>query len=196
MGNKKKQQQPVEQIRLSGRNIYTDKRGRVIFYDMLKKKGYLVDKKHENTAILYKNRWALILFAAILFGATLLNWTQAIIVWVCMMALGEFFFRVNFLKQLEPVTDIDFERRLSTLQYILENKSKGKIILLIVLYFLMAILVILNAYTEKYGTGLWVLSAGVALVGVYFGVLHVIALFKLKAAETEKARKTAVNRKK
>ena len=43
----KKKSKPVEKIRLSGRNIYTDKKGRVIFYDMITKKGYLVDKKHE-----------------------------------------------------------------------------------------------------------------------------------------------------
>ena len=41
----KKKSKPVEKIRLSGRNIYTDKKGRVIFYDMITKKGYLVDKK-------------------------------------------------------------------------------------------------------------------------------------------------------
>lgn len=49
----KKKSKPVEKIRLSGRNIYTDKKGRVIFYDMITKKGYLVDKKHENSALFF-----------------------------------------------------------------------------------------------------------------------------------------------
>ena len=53
----KKKSKPVEKIRLSGRNIYTDKKGRVIFYDMITKKGYLVDKKHENSALFFKNRF-------------------------------------------------------------------------------------------------------------------------------------------
>ena len=52
--SKKKKTQPVEKIRLSGRNIYTDKKGRVIFYDMLTKKGYLIDKKSENSAVFFK----------------------------------------------------------------------------------------------------------------------------------------------
>ena len=68
--SKKKGAKPVEKIRLSGRNIYTDKKGRVIFYDMLTKKGYLVDKSSENAAVFFKNRFVVILFAAILFGAT------------------------------------------------------------------------------------------------------------------------------
>ena len=164
----KKKSKPVEKIRLSGRNIYTDKKGRVIFYDMITKKGYLVDKKHENSALFFKNRFVVLLFAAILFGATFL------------MAIAEFAFRRGFLKKLEVVNDVDFERRVSALQYIVENKAKGKVIVLIVLYLLLAVLVILNAYVEKYSVGLCVLSGGIALVGVYFAILHIVALTKMK----------------
>ena len=44
----------------------------------------------------------------------------------------------------------------------------------------LAVLVILNAYVEKYSVGLCVLSGGIALVGVYFAILHIIALTKMK----------------
>ena len=178
--SKKKRAKPVEKIRLSGRNIYTDKKGRAIFYDMITKKGYLVDKKSENAAVFFKNRFVVILFAAILFGATFLSVLQAVIAWAVMMALSEFAFRMSFLKKLEPVTDVDFERRVSALQYIIENKEQGRIIALIILYFLFSILVLLNAYTEDYSIKLWVFSGCLAAVGVYFGVLHIVALIKMK----------------
>ena len=67
---KKKNSKPAEKIRLSGRNIYTDKRKRTIYYDFVTKQGYLIEKKNENSALFYKNRFVVILFAAILFGAT------------------------------------------------------------------------------------------------------------------------------
>ena len=159
----KKKSKPVEKIRLSGRNIYTDKKGRVIFYDMITKKGYLVDKKHENSALFFKNRFVVLLFAAILFGATFLTWLQAAVAWAVMMAIAEFAFRRGFLKKLEVV-----------------NEAKGKVLVLIVLYLLLAVLVILNAYVEKYSVGLCVLSGGIALVGVYFAILHIVALTKMK----------------
>lgn len=178
--SKKKGAKPVEKIRLSGRNIYTDKKGRVIFYDMLTKKGYLVDKSSENAAVFFKNRFVVILFAAILFGATFLSVLQAVIAWAVMMALSEFAFRMSFLKKLEPVTDVDFERHVSALQYIVENKERGRIIVLIILYFLFSVLVLLNAYTENYSVKLWVFSGCLAVVGVYFGVLHIVALIKMK----------------
>ena len=186
--SKKKKTQPVEKIRLSGRNIYTDKKGRVIFYDMLTKKGYLIDKKSENSAVFFKNRFVVILFAAILFGATFLSVMQAVVAWAVMMALAEFAFRMVFLKKLEPVTDVDFERRVSALQYIVENKEKSRVIVLIILYFLFAVLVILNAYTEDYSVKLWVFSGCLSVVGVYFGVLHIIALFKMKDKKEEKVK--------
>ena len=97
-----------------------------------------------------------------------------------MMALSEFAFRMSFLKKLEPVTDVDFERRVSALQYIVENKERGRIIVLIILYFLFSVLVLLNAYTENYSDKLWVFSGCLAVVGVYFGVLHIVALIKMK----------------
>ena len=143
--SKKNKSKPVEKIRLSGRNIYTDKKGRTIYYDFVTRQGYLIEKKSENSAQFYKNRLVVILFAAILFAGTFLTWIQAIIAWAVMMAVAEVMFRRSFLKKLEKVTDVDFEKRVSALQYTVENKEKGRIILLAVLYFALAVLVVLNA---------------------------------------------------
>ena len=177
--SKKNKSKPVEKIRLSGRNIYTDKKGRTIYYDFVTRQGYLIEKKSENSAQFYKNRLVVILFAAILFAGTFLTWIQAIIAWAVMMAVAEVMFCRSFLKKLEKVTDVDFEKRVSALQYTMENKEKGRIILLAVLYFALAVLVVLNAYMEKYSLELLILSGGIALVGIYFSILDVVALIKL-----------------
>ena len=176
--SKKNKTKPVEKIRLSGRNIYTDKKGRTIYYDFVTRQGYLVDKKNENSAQFYKNRLVVILFAAILFAGTFLTWIQAVVAWAVMMAVAEVMFRRSFLKKLEKVTDVDFEKRVSALQYTMENKETGRIILLAVLYLALAVLVVLNAYMEKYSLELLILSGGIDLVGVYFSVLHFVALIK------------------
>ena len=184
--SKKNKSKPVEKIRLSGRNIYTDKKGRTIYYDFVTRQGYLIEKKSENSAQFYKNRLVVILFAAILFAGTFLTWIQAIIAWAVMMAVAEVMFRRSFLKKLEKVTDVDFEKRVSALQYTMENKEKGRIILLAVLYFALAVLVVLNAYMEKYSLELLILSGGIALVGIYFSILHVVALIKLNLDKEKK----------
>ncbi len=176
---KKKNSKPVETIRLSGRNIYTDKKKRTIYYDFVTKQGYLIEKKNENSAVFYKNRFVVILFAAILCGATFLTVRQAIVAGVVMLVLAEIFFRRSFLKKLEPVTDVDFEKRVSALEYIVTKKEKGRVIALAVLYLVFAVLIVLNAYQEKYGTGLVIFSGCLAVVGVYFSALHFIALVKM-----------------
>ena len=97
-----------------------------------------------------------------------------------MLALAEVTFRISFLKKLEPVTDVDFEKRISALEYIVTEKEEGRVIALAVLYLAFAVLVILNAIQQKYAVGLMVFSGCLALVGVYFSVLHVIALVKIR----------------
>ena len=41
----------------------------------------------------------------------------------------------------------------------------------------------LNAYTEGYSVKLWVFSGCLSVVGIYFGVLHVIALIKMNGKD-------------
>lgn len=178
--SKSKKNSPREVIRLSGRNIYTDRHKRTIYYDRLTKQGYYLHKEHENKMQFFKNRFTIILFAAILCAGVFLTWKQAALAGIITMTLVELYFRRSFLKKLEVATDIDFERRISALDYILQNKSKGKVISLCVLYLVFAVLVVLNAYIEQYSLGLMLVSAGLGVVGVYFSALHAIALSKMK----------------
>lgn len=176
---KKKKQEPRETIRLSGRNVYTDKNGRVIYYDWLTKQGYLIQKENEGRMTLFKNRFVIVLFAAILFAGTFLNWTQAVVAGVVMAVLIELYFRLSYLKKLEVVDDVDFQHRLTALQSILEHKSRTQIIALAALYLVFAVLVVLNAYLENYSMGLNILSGCLGVVGLYFSALHIYALIKM-----------------
>ena len=67
--------------------------------------------------------------AAILFGATFLTVIQAVIAGAVMLVLAELTFRLSFLKKLEPVRDVDFEKRVYGLQYIVTEKSKGRVLM-------------------------------------------------------------------
>lgn len=174
----KKQQIPNTQ--LSGRNIYTDQKKRVIYYDWLTKQGYLVDKKSEGPVMFYQNRLVIILFAAILCGGTFLTWQQATLAGVALLAVVEVYYRKKLFGSLEVVTDVDFGRRLTPLQSILARKSREKVLALIVLWAVFSVLVVVNAYLEQYSLGLQILSGGLALVGLYFCVLHIVALTRMK----------------
>ena len=99
---------------------------------------------------------------------------------MALFAVVEVYYRKKLFKNLEVVTDVDFGRRLTPLQSILARKSREKVLALIVLWAIFAVLVPLNAYMEQYSLGLTVLSAGLSVVGVYFCVLHIVALTRMK----------------
>ena len=174
----KKQQIPNTQ--LSGRNIYTDKKKRVIYYDWLTKQGYLVEKKFEGPVLFYQNRVVIILFIAILCAGTFLTWQQATLAGIALLAVVEIYYRRKLFRSLEVVSDVDFGRRLTPLQSIVERKTKEKVIALIVLWAAFAILFPLNAYMEQYSLPLMIFSVGLSIVGIYFCVLHIIALTRMK----------------
>lgn len=174
----KKQQIPNTQ--LSGRNIYTDKKKRVIYYDWLTKQGYLVEKKFEGPVLFYQNRVVIILFIAILCAGTFLTWQQATLAGIALLAVVEIYYRRKLFRSLEVVTDVDFGRRLTPLQSIVERKTKEKVVALIVLWAAFAILFPLNAYMEQYSLPLMIFSVGLSIVGIYFCVLHIIALTRMK----------------
>ena len=174
----KKQQIPNTQ--LSGRNIYTDKKKRVIYDDWLTKQGYLVEKKSEGPVLFYQNRVVIILFIAILCAGTFLTWQQATLAGIALLAVVEIYYRRKLFRSLEVVTDVDFGRRLTPLQSIVERKTKEKVIALIVLWAAFAILFPLNAYMEQYSLPLMIFSVGLSIVGIYFCVLHIIALTRMK----------------
>lgn len=176
--NKKKTSHEV--IRLSGHNVYMDKKKRTIYYDRLTRQGYLLHKEHENRMQFFKNRFVIILFAAILCAGTFLTWIQATLAGVITAVIVELYFRLSYLKKLEVVTDVDFERRISPLDYIVKNKSRGRAQALCVLYLLFAVLVVLNAYMEQYNLGLMIASGVLSLGGLYYAILHAIALSKMK----------------
>lgn len=180
MSRNKKKKTPHEVIRLSGRNVYTDRQKRTIYYDRLTKQGYYLHKEHEGKMQFFKNRFTIILFAAILCAGTFLTWTQAVLAGLITMTIVELYFRLSYLKKLEPATDIDFERRISAMDYILKNKNKGAVASLAVLYLVFAVLIMLNAYLEQYNIGLTLLSGFLGLVGLYYCILHVIAFTKMK----------------
>lgn len=168
------------QTRLSGRNIYTDKKNRTIYYDIWTKRGYVVEPKLENKITFYKNRLVIILFAAILCAGTFLSAQQSAVAGVIFFVLVELLYRVRVFKKMQVAEDFDRGRRITPLESILAHKSKEKVVMLAILYAAFAVLVMLNAFDQHYTSALMLLSVGGAVLGIYFCALHVIALTKMK----------------
>lgn len=167
-------------ITLSGRNIYVDKRGRIIYYDLLTKKGYYVGKEDENKLFFYKNRLVFILFAVILTIGTFFTTIQAALAGAITLVLVEAYYRFSFFKKLKVATHFERKNRISPIQAIIKEKTPVRTLILAFLYLAFAILIVINAYIEEYSIGINLVSIGLSIVGIYFFILHMIALSKMK----------------
>jgi len=166
-------------ITLSGHNIYRDKKNRTIYYDFISKNGYIVGREDEGKLFIYKNRFPIIIVAAALTIELLLTPIQAVIAGIICAILVEIFYRLFVFKRMQISKSFVRKERISPIQAIIEQKTKGKIIALIFLYLALAILILVNAYLEKYSIGLVLVSGLVSVFSLYFTIIHIIALFKM-----------------
>ncbi len=174
MASKQKQK-----ITLSGRNIYQDKRGRNVWYDFLTKKFLYIDESDENKLFIYKNRFAIVIFAAILgyeyIYATTVGVASAAIIGLIVF---EIYYRLKIFSKMKEAKNITKKDNISHLETILNTKDKPKILMLLILYTLLAVLLVVNTFLEDYSTAINLICYLIAAGSSYFALMHAIALVK------------------
>lgn len=165
---------------ITGRNIYLDNHGQTVFYDILTKKGYIIDSKVENKFYLLKNRFFLVAIAVILFSEYFSNWIQAVAVGIVACVLVEGYYRFMFLRGLREAKKFDREKRQTMLKATIESNEPRKVLLRAVLYCAFAILIIANALMMKADIAIIVISILLCVAASYCAVINVIALIKMK----------------
>ena len=179
MARKGNKYQKNEKLKLGGMHIYIDTHGRAVYYDVLTKIGYVLDD-YENTYRPYSMRFVIGIFAAVLikmFEAPL---------WLCVVlgfvayAFMEVKFRL-FLKKLPQLLDFKPEKRAGIITTAANEETK-KIVLKLILYIALAVLIIINAYDQKYEGIILAANWLICLFGIYFAVIQVLALIKKNKA--------------
>lgn len=165
---------------ITGRNIYLDNHGQTVFYDILTKKGYIIDSKVESKFYLLKNRFFLIAIAIILFGEYFSSWIQAALTGAVICILIELYFRFMFLKGLREAKKFDRGKRQTMLLATIESNEPKKALLRAVLYCAFAILIIANALMIKADIAIMVVSVLLCIVASYCAVINIIALVKMR----------------
>lgn len=165
---------------ISGRNIYVDKRNRVIYYDWLTKKGYIIEPKLEEKYKLYQNRFILIFCGLVLCIDYFNGWLLFVAALVGAFVAVEFIFRFFFLRRLRTVANVDRTKKLTVLQEVIESRDKKRALLKAALYSVFGILVIVNAYTSNFELVPFIACIGIALFAFYYVVINLIGYTKIK----------------
>ena len=165
---------------LSGSNIYLDRYGDTVYYNIFNKNGYIVSKKIEQKFRLFYYRYSIIFIVMILLGDYFYSLRNTLLVGGGAIVLVELYFRKFFLNKLKVIKDFKRERKTSILESTINSKEKEKTIMKAVAYPLLSILIIINAIQQDFNIIFLGLSIVIALYSFYIGSINTIAFTRMR----------------
>ncbi|MGG7214672.1 hypothetical protein ACQPUY_13845 [Clostridium nigeriense] len=167
-------------INLSGHNIYLDRYGDTVYYNIFDKNGYIVSNQIEQKFRVFYYRYSIIFIVLILLGDYFNSWQNTILVGGGAAVLIELYFRLSFLKKLKVIKNFKRERKISRLESMINSKEKEKVIMKGCAYVLLSVLIIINAIQQNLNVIFLGISALVAIYSLYIAIINVIAFNKMK----------------
>ncbi len=168
-----------ENLSLAGNNIYLDRYGDRVYYNVFDKNGYVVSEQVEQKFRLFYYRYSTIFIVMILLGDYFNSFQNTLLVALVAGVLIELYFRLVFLKKLKVIKNFKRERKTSKLESLINSKEKEKVIIKSFAYVLLSILIILNSIQQSFDSILLILSILGSLYSFYIGVINIIALINI-----------------
>ncbi|WP_322545463.1 hypothetical protein, partial [Clostridium perfringens] len=158
-------------INLAGNNIYLDRYGDTVYYNVFDKNGYIVSKQMEQKFRIFYHRYLTIFIVMILLGDYFKSLQNTFLVGVGAIVLVELYFRLSFLKRLKVIKDFKRERKTSMLESIINSKEKEQTIMKACAYVLLGVLIIINAIQQNFNVLFLTVSILGAIYSFYIGTI-------------------------
>lgn len=168
-------------IDLAGMNIYLDKCGNTVYYNIFDKKGYIVSNKIEQKFRVFYYRYFLIVAFLVLLGDYFKTFSNTLFVGVVASVLIEFYFRNIFLKKLKCVKDFKRDKKISKIENIINNSEKEKMIMKSCAYIVLGILLVISTIQQNYNLAFVILNMLIIMYSVYSVVINLIAFNKINS---------------
>ncbi|MDO4941118.1 MAG: hypothetical protein Q4E33_05460 [Erysipelotrichaceae bacterium] len=162
-------------------SLYQDEAGRTIYYDRYTKKGYQISKKEEKKYFLFSSRPVSAFIVGYITYYFSHSWPISIFAAILAYLVILFFFRKLFLADLPEVPK--FVPLKGDPLYVRSANmfSKGKIIVIIILAFLLSFGTAINAYISNYEQIVLILNYVLAVGAFIFGCFYIyVLIYKLK----------------
>lgn len=166
-------------IDLAGMNIYLNKYGNTVYYNIFDKKGYIVGHKIEQKFRLFYYRHFIIMALLVLLGDYFKTFENTLLIGAGLAVVVEVYFRKIFLKKLKYIDNFKRDKKVDKLQMIVENRNKESIIMKACAYVVLSILIVINAIQQNYNLAFVILSCVISMYAVYSAILSAIALKKI-----------------
>lgn len=163
-----------------GMNIYSNRYGDTVYYNIFNKAGYIVSKDYEQKFRVLYNRYSIIVVVLILLGDYFKTLENTLIMGAIALALTEIYFRMCFLKKLKIIENFKRANKMSKLHQTIKQGEKDKTVMKALAYIAFGVLLIINALQQNFNTAFIALSGIAALYSFYSGILNVVAFTKMK----------------
>lgn len=158
---------------IGGMNIFTDNHDRYVYRDPISKTGYLIEGRVKEFRT-YSARFIIGLFAGIVTYVFQIPWYICIVIGIIAWFVMEIKFR-SFLKHLPQIPN--FTPAEKTDPIVAESKKeRNTIILKLVLFIVVAVLIVINAYQSKFEGAVLILNYIIALGALYYAFREFKAL--------------------
>lgn len=165
---------------LTGRDIYVDKKERLIYYNKNNKQGFVIAPGQENTFRTCRSRYLLGLCAFALVQIALVNnFLISGAIGIAVAGILEFRYR-KFLNKSPMIQNYDLSKAICTTELPPELSFEA-IVLRVVLFILLSILLIVNLYTSPElsdNTSTVVITYFASVGAIYFAIKHVLTYQK------------------
>lgn len=165
---------------LTGRDIYVDKKDRLIYYNKNKKQGFVIAPGQESTFKTCRSRYLLGLCAFALVQIALIdNFLISGLIGVAVAGILEFRYR-KFLNKSPMIQNYDLSKAVCTTDLPPELSFEA-IVLRVFLFVLLSILLIVNLYTSpKLADNMTtvVITYLVSVGSIYFAIKHIVTYQK------------------
>lgn len=170
---------------LTGPNIYRDKRGNAVYYDKKKNIAYKISPQKEGTFKTLQLRYILLLISLIILNI-LFKINLFLSLGIC-LAIGIFLemqYR-KFLRNLPQSVGFNKKEKVKPIDQMIDTPISG-LILRTVLYFSLAILLVVNCFVSNNLVGnlpLQVTSYIIAIIASYIGYKYFTLILRKKAGQ-------------
>lgn len=168
----------IQRGRLIGLHVYTDERGRDIFYNVFDKKAYWINDNNDYKKFsVFQSRLPLAIALGFLVSVfTDMVWL-GLVVGVATFVVMAVYFYVKFIPTLQVINS--FKRpKTSYLMRVVEPLSDGRIIAASVLFIAIGVLLVVNAKINvDYSEAVIILNYVVAVLAVAMGIMFLVAFF-------------------
>ena len=170
---------------LNGMFIYQDPKKGTVYYDILRKKGYVLTSSDVKSYVLYSSASSVALVAAVfaymLFSFNILT---SFLVFLGVYIIMSLLFRFNFLYKLPEADNWKPYKKDSIFVSIGKSYSNTRLTILIILLILITILMPLYAHMANMDQTNTIASYIVSVLTGVYAIINVIALIKKKRDNT------------